>query len=84
MPKFKTFRFAWMALVILALPAIAQDPQAAPPADDPAVDAAVPDPDAEVSVSGEPPADTRALDETVQDLKKDVVDLNKELFVLEE
>ena len=38
----------------------------------------------EVSVTGEPPADTRALDETVQDLKKDVVDLNKELFVLEE
>ena len=34
--------------------------------------------------AGEPPADTRALDETVQDLKKDVVDLNKELFVLEE
>jgi hypothetical protein len=33
---------------------------------------------------GEPPADTRALDETVQDLKKDVVDLNRELFVLEE
>ena len=32
----------------------------------------------------EPPADTRALDETVQDLKKDVVDLNRELFVLEE
>ena len=39
---------------------------------------------AEVAVTGEPPADTRALDETVQDLKKDVVDLNKELFVLEE
>jgi hypothetical protein len=36
------------------------------------------------AASGEPPADTRALDETVQDLKKDVVDLNKELFVLEE
>jgi hypothetical protein len=33
---------------------------------------------------GEPPADTRSLDETVQDLKKDVVDLNRELFVLEE
>lgn len=32
----------------------------------------------------EPPADTRALDETVQELKKDVVDLNRELFVLEE
>jgi hypothetical protein len=39
---------------------------------------------ADVTASGEPPADTRALDETVQDLKKDVVDLNKELFVLEE
>jgi hypothetical protein len=34
--------------------------------------------------AGEPPADTRSLDETVQDLKKDVVDLNRELFVLEE
>jgi hypothetical protein len=48
----------------------------APPADG----QAAPPPPAE----GEPPADTRALDETVQDLKKDVVDLNKELFVLEE
>jgi len=38
----------------------------------------------EAPAAGEPPADTRALDETVQDLKKDVVDLNKELFVLEE
>ena len=36
------------------------------------------------AAAGEPPADTRALDETVQDLKKDVVDLNKELFMLEE
>jgi hypothetical protein len=34
--------------------------------------------------AAEPPADTRALDETVQELKKDVVDLNRELFVLEE
>jgi hypothetical protein len=49
----------------------------APPVDG---QAAAPPPPAE----GEPPADTRALDETVQDLKKDVVDLNKELFVLEE
>jgi hypothetical protein len=98
----KFFRRVSMALVILALPAFAQDPQATPPADPaaaeapatevPAADApaatdtAAPAPDAgaEVSVTGEPPADTRALDETVQDLKKDVVDLNKELFVLEE
>jgi hypothetical protein len=55
----------------------AQDP-AAPPAES-AAEAA---PDA--AAEGEPPADTRALDETVQDLKKDVVDLNRELFVLEE
>jgi hypothetical protein len=42
------------------------------------------DADAAPPAAGEPPADTRALDETVQALKKDVVDLNKELFVLEE
>ena len=70
---------------------------AAPPADTaaPAADAAAPDSSGasiagtpagtEVApAAGEPPADTRALDETVQGLKKDVVDLNKELFVLEE
>jgi hypothetical protein len=34
--------------------------------------------------SAEPPADTRGLDEEIQSLKKDVVDLNKDLFVLEE
>ncbi|HUQ10113.1 MAG TPA: hypothetical protein VM146_07330 [Steroidobacteraceae bacterium] len=76
-----------------------QQPAAAPPADtsatppetavadapagtliaEPTDGAAAPAPE-----SGEPPADTRALDETVQDLKKDVVDLNRELFVLEE
>lgn len=67
----------------------AQDAAAAEaaPADAPAsTDAAIAAPadSPEVSVTGEPPADTRALDETVQELKKDVVDLNKELFVLEE
>jgi hypothetical protein len=63
------------------------DAAEAPVADAPAgtliaepVDGAVP----QAPESGEPPADTRALDETVQDLKKDVVDLNRELFVLEE
>jgi hypothetical protein len=34
--------------------------------------------------STEPPPDTRGLDEEIQNLKKDVVDLNKDLFVLEE
>jgi hypothetical protein len=65
----------------------AADPNAAP-ADAPAsVDGAVPAdgvPAEGAPAEGEPPADTRALDETVQDLKKDVVDLNRELFVLEE
>ena len=36
------------------------------------------------AASAEPPADTRGLDEEIQNLKKDVVDLNKDLFVLEE
>ena len=94
----KSFRLAWMALHRhgrLALPAFAQDPQLRrPPKRRPPMlrrgRRGPPTPHrrarrgADVSVSGEPPADTRALDETVQDLKKDVVDLNKELFVLEE
>ncbi len=36
------------------------------------------------SAGGEEATDTRALDEEVQGLKKDVVELNKDLFVLEE
>jgi len=66
-------------------PAADAAPAEAPPADAaPAADAAAAPAEGDVAVTGEPPADTRALDETVQDLKKDVVDLNKELFVLEE
>ena len=106
-PIIKSFRCVPVAMVfamaMLALPAFAQDPQAAPPAEPataapaaepPAADAApadavpadaaAPAEGTEAPATGEPPADTRALDETVQDLKKDVVDLNKELFVLEE
>ena len=63
---------AWMACAILAMPLLAQDqppPQSSTQAP---------------PEGGEPPADTRALDETVQGLKKDVVDLNRELFMLEE
>ena len=65
-------------------------PDEAPPADaaaGEATDASISQlpPGAEpASDETQPPADTRALDETVQDLKKDVVDLNRELFVLEE
>jgi hypothetical protein len=65
-----------------ASPAAEAQPADAVPSTDAAI--AAPAEGTDVSASGEPPADTRALDETVQDLKKDVVDLNKELFVLEE
>jgi len=40
--------------------------------------------DAAGSDAGATPPDTRGLDQEVQGLKKDVVDLNRELFVLEE
>ncbi|MEO7209287.1 MAG: hypothetical protein ABI145_21560, partial [Steroidobacteraceae bacterium] len=49
-------------------PAPAADAQAAPPA---------PAPDA-------PPPELKTLDQEVQGLKKDVIDLNKDLFVLQE
>jgi hypothetical protein len=57
----------------------------APTAEDLAVaaeQAASADPDAAPIVPGAP--DTRALDEEIQSIKKDVVDLNRDLFVLEE
>ncbi len=88
---------ACLAFALLATPLMAQDAQ---PAAAPAANTAPPAESSNASIAGtpagteaapaaapeagEPPADTRALDETVQDLKKDVVDLNKELFVLEE
>jgi hypothetical protein len=63
-----------------ASPAVSVAPGAA------ATDAAAPNPAAAAAPAGaaEPPADTRALDQEVQSLKKDVVDLNRDLFVLEE
>ena len=52
-----------------AAPTAAATPAAVPPA--------APAPDA-------PPSDFKTLDQEVQGLKKDVIDLNKDLFVLEE
>jgi hypothetical protein len=52
----------------------------------PAADAAV-TPDAspaDAAASAAPPGDFKTLDQEVQGLKKDVIDLNKDLFVLEE
>jgi len=63
------------------VPAAAGAPTAAAP------DAAVPTaPDAAAAApaADAPPADFKTLDQEVQGLKKDVIDLNKDLFVLEE
>jgi hypothetical protein len=57
-----------------AAPASAASPTTAPDVS-PAAGAAAPD---------APPADFKTLDQEVQGLKKDVIDLNKDLFVLEE
>jgi hypothetical protein len=59
-------------------PAAAAPPASAPPAT-PAGGAATPAP-----AAADTATDTRALDEQVQGLKKDVVDLNRDLFILEE
>ncbi len=61
------------------------DPAATPPAAAPAP--AAPSDASATPASAEPAAaapDTRALDEQIQTLKKDAVDLNRELFMLEE
>ena len=89
-------RLASIALLLacswLAVPVASAAP---PPAADPAP--AAPPANAGADVAAAPPAgdtaggdaaatapDTRGLDQEVQGLKKDVVDLNRELFVLEE
>jgi hypothetical protein len=60
-----------------AAPAAGASAAAAPSAAAPAAASETPPPDA-------PPADFKTLDQEVQGLKKDVIDLNKDLFVLEE
>jgi hypothetical protein len=73
-----------------AMSAAATAPAAATPAATPATAApttASPPPAAATagaSPAAAPPADFETLDQEVQGLKKDVIDLNKDLFVLEE
>ena len=71
-----------------AAPAEAAPTAAAAPAAAPATPAATATPDANAAPGTAPAASsdasTRALDEQIQDLKQSVVDLNKDLFVLEE
>ena len=65
-------------------PASATAPANAAPAAAPAGDAAASAPAAGDAAAPEAAPDTRGLDQEVQGLKKDVVDLNRDLFVLEE
>lgn len=70
---------ALLALICLPLAGSAAEPAAGQPAA-PAAASAAP-PEASPEAAG---AETRALDEEIQTLEKDVVDLNRELFMLEE
>jgi hypothetical protein len=74
---------ALSAAPVAAAPAVAT-PATATPA---TATAAAPPPAtaaADASPAAAPPADFETLDQEVQGLKKDVIDLNKDLFVLEE
>jgi hypothetical protein len=85
-----------LSLVLAALLPLAASAAAGPPATAPgpapaaAADPAAAAPAAAAPVAAAPPAaaadaaGTRALDQQIQDLKKDVIDLNRDLFVLEE
>ncbi|HSZ07080.1 MAG TPA: hypothetical protein VK794_00975 [Steroidobacteraceae bacterium] len=78
---------AWMAMGETRPPAAA--PAAAAPAAAAATPAADTPPPADapappVPAVDAPPAELKTLDQEVQGLKKDVVDLNKDLFVLQE
>jgi hypothetical protein len=83
--------FAWAAGAALAAPP-AGAPPAAPPtaapstAPPPAAGSpkTVPEVAPGAAAPDAPPGDFKTLDQEVQGLKKDVIDLNKDLFVLEE
>jgi hypothetical protein len=72
-------RMLWpLTLALLTTTALAAEPAAAP-SPSASSDAAPP-----AAAGGAAANGTRSLDEQIQALKKDVVDLNKDLFVLEE
>jgi hypothetical protein len=93
--KIWTVWLAFLAILVMAVTHVAtaaEQVAAAAPAAEPAAaaeetPAAEPATDAEPTTDAEAPVaapDTRALDEEIQSIKKDVVDLNRDLFVLEE
>jgi hypothetical protein len=67
-----------------AAPAAATSATAAPTAAAPPPAAATTGASPAAAPAAAPPADVETLDQEVQGLKKDVIDLNKDLFVLEE
>jgi hypothetical protein len=78
-------------VLLAALPITARGaPPAGPDATTPAAAASAPAPPEADAPLATPPAaaesspDTRGLDQEIQELKKDVVDLNRDLFILEE
>jgi hypothetical protein len=82
----------WLALLAIVAMAVthvatAAEPAAAVPATDVPAAAVAPAATPEPATDADAPVaapDTRALDEEIQSIKKDVVDLNRDLFVLEE
>jgi hypothetical protein len=66
------------------VPATADAPRAADATAADAPSTATPTTDAPAPAPDAPPAELKTLDQEVQGLKKDVVDLNKDLFVLQE
>jgi hypothetical protein len=77
---------AWMAMGETPPPAAAPAADAPAAANAPAADTppAADAPAPPVPAADAPPAELKTLDQEVQGLKKDVVDLNKDLFVLQE
>jgi hypothetical protein len=77
-----------LCAVLLTVSAVAADVPPAAPVTPPAAPAATAAPDATATPAAPtpdaPPGDVKTLDQEVQGLKKDVIDLNKDLFVLQE
>ncbi len=80
----RSFQFAITLLALLAMSGFAWSAQAQAPAAEPATTAVTEPPAADAAAPAPAAPDTRGLDEEIQSIKKDVVDLNRDLFVLEE
>jgi hypothetical protein len=73
-----------LSAALLAAAAAAPPASPAPSVPVPAAPAPAADPSASAPAPDAPPAELKTLDQEVQGLKKDVIDLNKDLFVLQE